>query len=179
MLYSALSVLFLSVHHIFRRHSLDNINLNTSPAMKGRQGTVRPSCAPRFMRAIFLVQCELFMFLSDGKLGQSKILLLKRLHDIYHNLCWHNFLEIKKGLPAANPLSIIDFCRRYINDMEIRDLNIHFLIMIGKYLKAFPSWALSPCSVFESVDRGKEGEWRNSNYDSVCETPLMALFTLI
>lgn len=33
-----------------------------------------------------------------------------------------------------NPLSIIDFSNIRINDMEIRDLNIHFLIIIGKYL---------------------------------------------
>lgn len=26
------------------------------------------------------------------------------------------------------------FLKRYINGMEIRDLNIHFLIIIGKYL---------------------------------------------
>lgn len=33
-----------------------------------------------------------------------------------------------------NPLSIIDFSNIHTNDMEIRDLNIHFLILIGKYL---------------------------------------------
>jgi hypothetical protein len=52
-----------------------------------------------------------------------------------------------------NPLSIIDFSNILTNDMEIRDLNIHFLIIIGKYLNV----VLEEGENFLRINGGGEG----------------------